>query len=379
VFARRGAPALREYFDHIEAAQPGMLRYLVDVHGRDVLTGNDWSALIAGGSNSQLHDDAGRNILVHPTTDGQYRMLIAAPPKVALGDLAPYVALVFGAVVLLSWWLAVGIASPVREMVSLVNHFGQGQLTLRTEMKRLDEIGDLGRAFNAMADRIETLVTAERRLLQDVSHELRSPLTRLSMAIELSRTAPDREAAANRLQREADRLSHLVNDLLDTTRQEGEGVTMDGVVDIPGVLRSVVSDCEVEAEARRCRLAVESIAGWHTTGNCEVIRRAIENVVRNAIRYAPQGTLVDVSCETRGVDVVLAVRDFGPGVPDDALSQLGSPFYRVDPSRDSATGGMGLGLAIARRALQLHQGALTVENAHPGLRVTMTLPGIRVA
>ncbi|MGB7217423.1 MAG: ATP-binding protein [Vicinamibacterales bacterium] len=378
LFARRGAPALKAYFEEIETAQPGMLRYLVDAHGRDVITGEDRSALlVAGAGNGQPRDSEGRNILVHRTSDGRYQMLIAAPPPLGIGDLGPYIALIFGAIAFLSWWLAVGIASPMREMVSLVNQFGQGQLNVRTQAERRDEIGDLGRAFNAMADRIETLVTAERRLLQDVSHELRSPLTRLSMAIELSRTASDREASANRLQREADRLSHLVDDLLETTRQEGEGVTMQGVVDVPGVLWSVVSDCEVEAEAHGCRLAVESVSAWQTTGNCEVLRRAIENVLRNAIRYAPRGTLVDVSCETRGADVLLAVRDFGPGVPEDALSQLGSPFYRVDPSRDSSTGGMGLGLAMARRALHLHHGTLAVENAYPGLRVTMTLPGIR--
>ena len=199
------------------------------------------------------------------------------------------------------------------------------------------------------------------------------------MAIELSRTASDRDASADRLQRETDRLSHLVADLLETTHQESEGLAMQGVVNVASVLRAVVSDCEVEAEAHGCRLAVESISAWHTTGNGEVLRRAIENVVRNAIRYAPRGTLVDISCEVRGADVLLSVRDFGPGVPDDALGQLGNPFYRVDPSRDSSTGGSGLGLAIARRALQLHHGTMAVENAHPGLRVTMTLPGIREA
>jgi two-component system sensor histidine kinase CpxA len=379
VFARDGGPAVKTYFAEIEAAQPGMMRYLVDANGRDVVTGEDRSALLGTGGRL-ARDSQGRDILVHRTSDGRYRMLIAAPPPVGIRDLAPYVALIFGAVAFVCWWLAVSIASPVREMVSVVNDFGQGTLDVRTQVKRRDEIGDLGRAFNAMADRIETLVTAERRLLQDVSHELRSPLARMSMAIELSRTASDREAAADRMQREADRLGHLVGDLLEATRPEADATsTGQRVVNVPSVLWSVVSDCEVEAEARGCRLAVETISAWHTSGSFELLRRAFENVLRNAIRYAPSGTLVDVSCETRGDGVAIVVRDFGPGVPEEALSQLGDPFYRVDPSRDPSTGGIGLGLAIARRAVQLHHGTWTVENAHPGLRVTMTFPGVRAA
>jgi two-component system sensor histidine kinase CpxA len=314
------------------------------------------------------------------TSDGQYRMLIAAS-AIGLGDLVPYAVLILALVASLCWWLAVSIASPIREMVSVVNDFGRGPLTIRAEVNRRDEIGDLERAFNAMADRIETLVTTERRLLQDVSHELRSPLTRLSMAIELSRTSTDRDVAADRLQREADRLGHLVRDLLDATRQEGEAASaLSAIVSVADVVSSVVCDCEVEAEARGCQLAVETVSGGReTTGNVELLRRAFENVLRNAIRHAPTGTLVEVSCEARGSEIATVVRDFGPGVPDDALSQLGHPFYRVDPSRDASTGGTGLGLAIARRAVQLHHGTWQVENAHPGLRVTMTFPATRVA
>lgn len=375
--SRGGAPAVSAYLNRLDAAMPTMKRYLVDATGHDVVTGEDRSELlqIAGRTNGLRRDGDGRVILVHQSSDGRYRMVIAAIPPVGLRDFLPYFVLILAAVAFVCWLLALGIASPVREMVSVVNEFGRGQLNVRAQMKRQDEIGDLGRAFNMMADRIETLVTAERRLLQDVSHELRSPLTRLSMAIELSRTAPDREAAANRLQREADRLKHLVGALLDATWLEGDsGARLDGVVNVPGVVWSVVGDCELEAQSRGCRLAVETISARQMAGNFELLRRAFENVLRNAIRYAPTGTLVEVLCEERGTHVVVSVRDFGPGVPEDALPQLGNPFYRVDSSRDPSTGGVGLGLAIARRAVQLHHGEWSVENAHPGLRVTMTIP-----
>ena len=145
---------------------------------------------------------------------------------------------------------------------------------------------------------------------------------------------------------------------------------------MPAVVRAVAADCDLEAEARGCRLAVETMIDRHTSGNPELLRRAFENALRNAIRYAPRGTLVEVRCEERGPDLVVSVRDFGPGVPDEALPQLGNAFYRVDASRDPSTGGLGLGLAIARRAIQLHHGTWSAENAHPGLRLTMTIPGL---
>jgi two-component system sensor histidine kinase CpxA len=303
-------------------------------------------------------------------------MVIAAIPPVGLRDFMPYFVLILGAVAVVCWLLAVGIASPIRQMVSVVNEFGAGRFSARAQLNRRDEIGELSHAFDQMAERIETLVTAERRLLQDVSHELRSPLARLSMAIELSRTAQDRHAAANRLQREADRLTHLVDALLEVTQLEGDPASTNAQpVDVSGVIREVVADCGLESEAGGCRIAFESNGDAFVLGDPELLRRALENVLRNAIRYAPRGTAVEMRCDREGSDIRVSVRDFGPGVPHDALRQLGNPFYRVDSSRDPSTGGLGLGLAISRRAVQLHHGSWNVENAGPGLRVAITIPG----
>jgi two-component system sensor histidine kinase CpxA len=226
-----------------------------------------------------------------------------------------------------------------------------------------------------MAERIETLLTAERRLLQDISHELRTPLARLSFAAELSRTAEDRNAATARLKKEISRLTDMVGALLQVTRAEGDPSSRN-LTDLPlnDFLREVVDDCAVEAEARGCRVSLETSESLHFRGDRELLRRAMENIVRNAIRYAPEGTPVEVKLASDHDDAEISVRDYGPGVPDAELPKIFKPFFRVDESRDSSTGGVGLGLAIAHRAVTVHHGTMTAKNAEPGLLVSIELP-----
>jgi two-component system sensor histidine kinase CpxA len=229
-----------------------------------------------------------------------------------------------------------------------------------------------------MADRIETLLTAERRLLQDVSHELRSPLARLSFAAELMKDTRDPEAAASRMRREIKRLCGLVSTLLEVTTAEGdpssrrtERVTIVPLVD------EIVNDCRVEAEARSVRIEHETDgppAVAVVEGNSELLRRALENVLRNAIRFTPPSSNVLVRLEALHGKVVLRVRDCGPGVPEGMLGRIFDPFFRVDQSRDG--GGAGLGLSIARRAVLLHGGEIKAENTNPGLMITISLPSV---
>jgi len=256
-----------------------------------------------------------------------------------------------------------------------VDRFGRGDLSARVHSRRRDEIGNLGRAFDEMAERMETLLTAERRLLQDISHELRTPLARLSFAAELSRTAEDRGAATMRLKKEINRLTDLVGALLQVTRVEGDPSSRN-LTDLPldAFLREVVDDCAVEAEARGCRVSLETAASLHFRGDRELLRRAMENIVRNAIRYAPEGTPVEVKLSSDHDDAAISVRDYGPGVPEAELPKIFKPFFRVDESRDSSTGGVGLGLAIAHRAVTVHHGTMTAKNAGPGLLVSIELP-----
>jgi two-component system sensor histidine kinase CpxA len=317
-----------------------------------------------------------RVIVAPASLDVPYRwMVVAKPPSYDPWTFLPYYLLVLVAVALLCWLLAVNLATPLRSLTKIVDRFGRGDLSARVNSARRDEIGNLARAFDEMADRMQTLLTAERRLLQDISHELRTPLARLSFAAELSRTAEDRDAATARLKKEIARLTDLVGALLQVTRAEGDPSSRN-LTDVPldDFLREVVDDCTVEAEARGCHLELKAAESLHFRGDRELLRRALENIVRNAIRYAPKGTSIEVTLSTDHDDAEISVRDYGPGVPAAELPKIFKPFFRVDESRDSSTGGVGLGLAIAHRAVTVHHGTLTAKNADPGLLVSIELP-----
>jgi two-component system sensor histidine kinase CpxA len=256
-----------------------------------------------------------------------------------------------------------------------VERFGAGDLDARIHWNRRDEIGDLARSFNQMAERLQLLRTAERRLLQDISHELRSPLARLSFAAELARTAPDRDRAVERLKGEIRRLTDLVSGLLEVARAEGESAeTRFEKVNVDVFLTEIIESCEIEASARHCRLERKVGSGSTLRGHAELLRRAVENVLSNAIRHAPEASVIDVESAAADHNAVITIRDQGPGVPDDMLNKIFTPFFRVDESRDSTTGGLGLGLAIAQRAILLHHGQIRAENANPGLRVVIEVP-----
>jgi signal transduction histidine kinase len=198
------------------------------------------------------------------------------------------------------------------------------------------------------------------------------------VAIELARSGEDREAALNRIQKESDRLSSLVGQLLEVTRAEGDPNALRRLpVPLDELLAELVDDTSIEARARGCAVTLAAAEPIQVQGDPELLRRAVENVIRNAIRYAPPGTAVEVAARRNGTAVV-AVRDYGPGVPEESLSRIFDPFYRVEGDRNRLSGGVGLGLSIARRAVELHQGKLTARNMHPGLMVTIELPVARV-
>ncbi len=274
--------------------------------------------------------------------------------------------------------LALHLAAPLRKLRRVVEHFGCGSLAVRAGSTRKDEIGELSRAFDEMADRIETLLSAERRLLQDVSHELRSPLARLGFAVELAREGDERDAALARVRKEADRITTLVGELLQFTRIEGDPAAGKwGNVALHHLLDDIVNDCDLEAEARGCRLVLRSVQPAVISGERELLHRAVENIVRNAIRHAPEGTTVEIALVLRGDMAIASVRDLGPGVPEALLSDIFKPFFRVEDDRSRASGGLGLGLAIARRAVEVHQGKIAANNGRPGLVITISLPHAR--
>jgi signal transduction histidine kinase len=269
----------------------------------------------------------------------------------------------------------VGVVSPIRRIAASIALFGQGNLTVRVQTRRQDEIGQLGRTFNQMAEFLERLIVSERRLLGDVSHELRSPLARLKFAVKLARTSADSKSALDRIERDVDRIASLVADILEINFIEcGPAIEDAEIVRAGEIIDDVIRDCQVEAEIRGCRIAVNGSAAGQVIGNRELLRRALENVLRNAIRYSPEHSDIDVSVAEDSRNAAIAVRDYGPGVPEDALTRIFDPFFRVDEARDLMSGGSGLGLSISKRAVQVHHGTITAENASPGLRVRILIP-----
>ena len=353
-------------------------RFFTDANGRDLVSGQDFSNLRSNRLNFfgfPEKNAKGQFVIVKPSADGRYRLVVIAPPPMGLSRFVPYFLLLAVAVAVLVWALSAGIISPLCRLANAVERFGQGDFSARVASERKDEIGNLARSFNIMADRIENLLTAEKRLLQDVSHELRSPLARLSFAAELVNNSPDPEAATNRLRREIKRLSSLVSTLLEFTSAEGDPASRRrNPVVLTSLIDEIVDDCLLEAETRGVHIHGPSCHVSSTVeGDAELLRRAVENLLRNAIRFAPSGSAVVIEMEAISESTVLRVRDYGPGVPDAILGRIFEPFFRADVSKDGATNS-GLGLSIARRAVLLHGGNIRAENANPGLMVTISLP-----
>lgn len=380
IYKSGGPQDLAQYLNETDEALKGT-RYLTDASGRDLVAGVDRSTLQPTGFGflGFPKENQGQIVIVKTSDDGLFRLVVIVPPPLSLARFLPFFLLVAALIALLGWVLSIGIVSPLHRVAETVERFGRGDLSARVNSHRRDEIGDLGRSFDGMAERIETLLTAERRLLQDVSHELRSPLARLSFAAELMKEAEDPVAAAARVRREVDRLSSLVSTLIEMTSAEGDPSTRKRErVPISELVRQIAEDCAVEAKAHKVGVEADLRASAAVEGDPELLRRAIENVLRNAIRYSPSNAVVRLRLAEENGLVLIDVRDYGPGVPEDKLTRIFDPFYRVSDSRDSADGGIGLGLSIARRAILVHHGQIYARNATPGLEVKLQLPAISV-
>jgi two-component system sensor histidine kinase CpxA len=240
------------------------------------------------------------------------------------------------------------------------------------------------RDFDRMAERIEGLVDSQSRLLKDVSHELRSPLARLSVALGLARqrATPEIEGSLNRIELEADRLNQLIQRLLTISRLEsGADGLRKSSLSLRELVEQVAHDAEYESPGRGCRVLADADDEFLVEADPDLLRSAIENVVRNATRYTAEGTTVDVRLERQGKgqgeegEIVVRVIDSGPGVPSEALPKIFEPFYRLDDARNRQTGGAGLGLSIADRAIRLHGGQLRASNRKEGgLEVEIRIP-----
>ncbi len=394
-----GEQKVQQYLESVETTQH-VRAYLFDEHGIEIShrAAPDWAIRIAQGGPRMPRDGF---VLPAPqvqrdsraSSDGKHRytLVMGLPPgpRVFFGPRGmPFPGLIIliissGLVCyFLSWYLT----KPIVRLRAATRQLAAGDLTARSgapATRRRDEVAGLMRDFDGMAERIETLVKAQSRLLNDISHELRSPLARLNVALGLARQRSDMEGddMLDRIELEASRLNELIGRILTLARlEDGEQVVPQTPVPLDEIVTNVAEDAEFEAQARHCH--VHTVIGegdWGVRGNASLLHSAVENVVRNAIRYTQERTSVEIELASEpggnGPTAVLKVSDNGPGVPPDSLDKLFEPFYRLDDARGRLTGGVGLGLAITERAVRFHGGKVSAHNRmEGGLRVEIRLP-----
>lgn len=285
-------------------------------------------------------------------------------------------------------------ARPIRKLRFAARQVATGNLKARVQwgsrsLTRFDKRGEIQGLiydFNDMASRLQALVDAQRLLLRDISHELRSPLTRLSVALELTRTKADAslQPHLDRIEREANRLNNLIGQLMSLSYMETIHEIEPKHVSLHKLMTDLLPDIRFESAAQKCHVTATIMSDCIVRGDPELLHRAVENVIRNAIRYTPENGVVQIDLETDTYQgeryALLRVADTGPGVPADELEAILRPFYRVDKSRQAATGGFGIGLAIADRVLHLHDGEIIARNRPGGgLVVEMYVPLTRTA
>jgi signal transduction histidine kinase len=283
---------------------------------------------------------------------------------------------------LAGWWVARSVARPVDALRDAARRMAAGGLSARVDERwhRRDELGQLARDFNGMAERIEALVAHDRGVLQDLSHELRSPLARLHVILALAQhSATPAEAETHFLQaeREIARLDRMTGEMLALARLKGDlpGMAHEPIEMIP-LLEECVETMRVPADGRQIALQLAHTGAPLVAGSAVLLRRAIENLIANAIKFSPQGGCVRIDLRAEAEHALVEVRDHGPGVPAHELELLFRPFFRG--SNAQIAEGQGLGLTLAQRVAKAHGGEVRAENAQGGgLRVALELPLLR--
>jgi signal transduction histidine kinase len=400
----KGPVALAASMDELEQ-KTHMRAELFDHRGVEIF-GNDnipearefvARALKDPGKNSVVERRMGRAGLAPPRfilnlvtgrTGLPYVLVVEAPPppySTGLKTLAFRLLALMMTGGILCYLLARYLTSPVTKLRATTQLLAAGDLTVRVGPslgRRRDELADLGRDFDVMVQRVEGLVCAQRRLLGDISHELRSPLARLSVALGLARrkVGDKAEVELDRIEHEASTLNELIGQMLTLTRLECKVEDLNNSdIDLAVVVQQIADDADFEAGVKQSNVFITQLDDCSVNGSLELVHSAIENVVRNGVHYTEPQTEVAISLAriTEGGReyAVVTVRDHGPGVPSAAIEHIFKPFYRVQDARDRQSGGTGLGLAITERAIRLHGGTVSAGNAPDGgLVVELWLP-----
>lgn len=408
VLGARGRDGLARWLEREARVPEGVTVYILDERSVDIL-GRQLPEFYAGFIRRsvvgppQPYDSNYRPVRLAPQLigpDGETYAFLVLPNRISLlGNAATTLGLLLAACVVVAtvaWLIARAFARPLGELQRVVREIASGQIGARVPRKiasRRDELGALASDFNAMADRLARLLEGRSRLMAELSHELRSPLARMQAALALaaqraSGALPERE----RLEAEIRRLDAVIGDLLRYSRLDAAVPIARRLLRLDTMLAELVRCEELEARAHDVELRLSGDTGLVVAGDPSLLRSGFENVLRNAIRYAPPGSAVEIEAHLGDAEVVVTIADRGPGVPADWLERIFEPYARApQPGRNGAAGdertggadgleGTGLGLAIARRVLLSHDGTATAAlRDGGGLVVTLRLPRAEVS
>lgn len=341
------------------------------------------------------HQQPPKESFVHPpfivsqpliAADGYPYRLIAKLPKDMFqkykfnrGNIASRFLIAFLISGVICYLMSLYLARPIRILQRAARRLGRGDFNTRVGThlaKRHDEIGALAAEFNDMAERIQTLITSRQRLLQDISHELRSPLARLSVALELAKDkSPQAEKEWQRINLEAEKLNMLIGQILSlaSLNKRRQDIVF-APVDVVSMIQSIIDDANYEAQHLPSTIRLNAPEHSVIQANANVLRSAIENVIRNALKYTKKDEPITINI-IHQQKIKIVIEDSGPGIPEEQLSLVFDAFYRVDDARTNTTGGFGLGMTIAKKAIELHKGTITAYNLTPhGLGIEIVLP-----
>jgi len=394
IYENEGQNGLEEYLSRLESSERILEAGFFDVSGRQIAgkklaapTENLFDKAFSSEKTEfdvQTEDTfAGKRVDLKNKAQFVFIAHWKRPTFPASPDLRKRILQILGVILtagLFCYGLARYLTSPIGKLRRATQKFADGDLQTRVASEignRRDEVGKLAEDFDEMAERIESLVTAEKRLTQDISHELRSPLARLNVALELARAKanPETHNLLQRIETESFRVNEMISRLLTLSKLETDSENFEKhEINLTKLFEQVVADADFEANGNGKSVKILQKADTKVFGNENLLRSAVENVLRNAVRYTKEETKVEVSLEKKNKNALITVRDFGAGVPEAELEKLFRPFYRVQTARDRKSGGIGLGLAIAERAVHAHSGTIEAENLESGLLVKINLP-----
>ena len=387
VMAEGGRPALEDWLVESAGIPGDASVYIFDTEGRDILDRpipDIYAEFVASALNAAREAASGNFRPIRLTsqivdTDGAVYSILIVPSNVTLfGSVATAAGLLLVALLVIAsvaWLIAGRIGKPIGELQEAVRNLAAGDIHARVPdsiARRPDELGQLAHDFNSMAQHLDDLIEGRERLMRELSHELRSPLTRLQAALTLA-TARNNLSSdeSERIENEIARMNKVIGDILRYSALDKSVSMQIRLVRIDRLLGRLVDVEEIEARSADCTLQLETERNLEVAGDPDLLHSAFENIVRNAIRYSPAGGVITIAAGIENGDIRVVIGDQGPGVAADQLERIFEPYAHAgDPQS-----GTGVGLAIVRRVMERHGGAVRAENAEAGgLRVVAQLP-----